>query len=479
VLSNLFRPEKRAISYQSLFQSGAPMSTTTKSGVSISEDNSLTINTVYAAVRLISDTISTLPMDTFIRRQGERYPYRPRPAWVDNPEPDVSVQRSDHFQSLLVSLLVDGNSFTRILRRPDSTDVVALTVLDPRRVTVRRNSSGVIEFAIDNGAYVLTESEVIHITELRRPGALRGTSRINELRETFGLSKALDDWASTFFSNGSSALGVIEVPQEISADQASALQSAWEKGHQGLRRSHRPGILSGGATWKQTSVDPDDSQLLSSREFSVEEVCRAFRIPPHLLQSTRPGAMAYASVEANSQQFTQYTLLPYVKKIEDAYSRYLLPTDVFLRMNMDGLLRPSLADRYTAYSQGIQAGFLSLNDIRRTEDMPRVDGGDVYRVSLANIDLAASELVEMDKRVDMATRLINVGFSPDDALKALGLPTIIHTGLPSVQLQNAAQQSEIEDDEDKDEVYPTGRTVRRTVERDAHGFITAITEESE
>lgn len=476
MLNSLLRSERRAVTYQTLFQTGSPIPTVTSAGVNISEDNSLTINTVYAAIRLISDTISTLPMDTYVRRQGERVPYRPRPAWVDNPEPDLSVQRSDHYQSLLVSLLVDGNSFTRVLRRPDTSDVVALTVLDPRRVTVRRNGKGVIEFAIDNGAYVLGESEVIHITELRRPGALRGTSRIAELRETFGLSKALDTFASTFFSSGSLASGVIEVPQEITADQAQALQSAWEKGHKGLKRSHRPGILSGGATWKQTSIDPDESQLLSSREFSVEEVCRAFRIPPHLLQSTRPGAMAYASVEANSQQFTQYTLLPYVKKIEDAYSRYLLPSDVFLRMNMDGLLRPSLADRYSAYSQGIQAGFLSLNDIRRTEDMTRVEGGDVYRVSLANIDLAASELVEMDKRVDMATRLINVGFSPEAALEALGLPDITHTGLPSVQLQNAVQQAEAPDDDD---TYPTGRTVRRTIERDAHGYITAITEESE
>jgi hypothetical protein len=109
---------------------------------------------------------------------------------------------------------------------------------------------------------------------------------------------------------------------------------------------------------------------------------------------------------------------------------------------MEGLLRGDIQSRYAAYSQGVQAGFLSINDIHRIEDMRPVEGGDVYRVPLSHVDLAAANIVEQDKRITMAVRLINVGFDPADVLAGLSLPAMDHTGLPSVQLQNLVQQVE-------------------------------------
>jgi HK97 family phage portal protein len=436
MLGRLLKPqEHRAITAQTLFETGMLLPGTTRSGVSISYDSSFKIAAVYAALRLISDTISTLPLDTYETSDGARFVYRPQPAWVVLPEPDLSMQRADHYQSLLISLMVDGNSFTRKLRNGNG-DVIALTVLDPTRVEVRRNALGFVEFVIDQ-RYVVSQDDMIHITELRRPGALRGTSRINELKETLGLAKALEDFSSQFFGSGSTIGGVIEVPGEITAEQAEGMQSAWEKGHRGLRKAFRPGVLSGGAKFIKTSVEPNEAQMLESREFAVEEICRAFRIPPHMLQSTKPGAMSYASVEENSKQFVTYTLLPYIEKIESAYSR-LLPTGVYLKFNIDGLLRANLTERYQAYSIGTQAGYLSINDIHRYEDMPPVDGGDVYRVPLANVNLEAAGIVEAEKRVNMITKLVNLGFDPAETLQVIGFTNIAHTGLPSVQLQAIA-----------------------------------------
>jgi hypothetical protein len=143
-----------------------------------------------------------------------------------------------------------------------------------------------------------------------------------------------------------------------------------------------------------------------------------------------------------------------VTQLEEQFSR-LLPGEAFLRFNMEGLLRGDLQSRYAAYSQGIQAGFLSINDIHRLEDMRDVDGGDVYRVPLSHVDLSAANIVEQDKRIGMAVRLINVGFDPAEVLQRLDLPEIDHTGLPSVQLQNAAQHTEAE----VGEVYPGDRSL--------------------
>jgi len=452
VLNNLFTgPERRAITFQKLFEIGKDIPSGTRSGVMITDENSLKIGPVYAAIRLISDSISTLPIDTFYRQDGERLPFRPKPAWVDFPEPDPSMQRADHYQAMLVSLLIDGNSFTRIIRN-DRGDIVALHVMDPRRVRVARNSEGRIEFIIDEGRYRLSEDEIVHITELRQPGSLRGTSRIKELRETLGLTKALEEFAAAFFGSGSTTSGVIEVPQELTAEQAKNLQDAWENGHKGFRKAHRPGILSSGAKYTQTSVDPHEAQALESREFAVEEVARIFRIPVHMLQSTRAGAMSYASVEESSRQFVTYTLLPYIAKIEGAYSR-LLPGEAFLRFNVDGLLRANLQDRYAAYSVGMQAGFLSINDIHRLEDLrPVPNGGEEYRVPLANVNLGAANVVELEKRVNMAAQLVQVGYEPAAAAAAVGLDPIDHTGLPTVQLQNATQAAESE--ADASDAYP-------------------------
>ena len=438
MLERLLGGERRSITFQALWASGQDMPRGTFSGVTVNRDMALKLEVFYACVRLITDVASTLPLDTFQRIDGRRVPYRPRPEWVDRPEPDRSVPRSDHFGMVLASLMIDGNAFVRVIRSPSTGEPVALSVLDPYRVTVRRDVRGRIEFVIDHGAFIVPEDDMLHITELRKPGQLRGVSRVDELKETLGLTGALEQFAARFFGQGSTTSGIIEVPGELNGDQAKALQDSFEVGHRGLRKAHRPGVLSAGAKFVKTGVDPNEAQMLESRQFAVESLARAFRIPPHMLQVTRPGAMSYASVEENARQFVTFTLLPYISKIEEAYST-LLPSQAFLRFNVDGLLRGSLESRYQAYSIGTQSGFLSINDIHRLEDMPPVDGGDVYRVPLANVNLSAADLVETSKKVEMAQRLIYSGFEPDSVMLALGLPPIQHTGLPSTQLQAVAQ----------------------------------------
>ena len=436
MLGDLFGgSESRSTPASSLFAMGMPMpSTLTSGGVSINQDTAFRVGAVYAAIRLISDAVSTMPLNPYIRDNGERKLLWPRPVWVDTPEPDRSVGRSDHYQAVLVSMLTDGNAFTRIIRSQTSGEVLALTVLDPKRVEVRREyDRGPIVFIVD-GRYTVAQEDMIHVRELCKPEQLRGVSRIGEMRETLGLSAALEQFASTFFGGGSTMGGVIEYPGELTKEQADGLQDSVEKSHRGLRKAHRPGVLSGGAKWVKTSVDPDEAQMLGSREFSLEEIARVFKIPPAMLGSQKPGSQAYASREQDAIQFVTYTLLPYITKIEEAYG-WLLPKGAFLKFNVDALLRASLTERYSAYSQGVQAGFLTINDIHRLEDMRAVEGGDQYRVPLTNVNLSAANITETQMRVAMAQTLINAGFEPAAALRTAGLPPMPHTGLPSVQLQ--------------------------------------------
>ena len=444
MLRNLF--EKRAISFQTIFGSGSDLMQTTYSGTVITQDTSLKIGAVYACVRLLADTISTLPADTYYRDGGERLPYRPKPSWLDNP--DLGVSREDHLQQAMVSLLLDGNIFVRIFRNGNG-EVIALTVLDPTRVEVRRNyETREVEYVIQNGA-VLTTGEVLHITELRRPGALRGVSRITEVKQGLGLAAALEEFSARFFGQGSTTAGIIEWPGALTQEQAKDLADGYEQGHKGLKRSHRPGVLYGGAKFVKTGVDPEQAQMLQSRQFAVEEIARIFRVPLHLLQVATPGAMSYASVEQNAIQFAQYTLRPIITKLETAYSS-LLPGPVFVKFNLDAILRGDIQTRFAAYSTGQQSGFLSVNDIHRLEDMPPADGGDEYRVPLANVNLSAANIVEMDRKTMMVARLINAGFDPAAILASLDMPPIVHTGVPPALLQGVAQI----DPTDPGGVYP-------------------------
>lgn len=438
MLRNLFSrdsEEQRALSFQSIFAAGADLAPRTYAGTVINQETSLKLSAVYACVRLLSDTISTLPADTFIRRDGDRVPFRPRPEWVMNP--DVGVTREDHLQQVMVSLLLDGNAFIRIFRNQRG-EVVALVVLDPSRVKVQRNRvSNEIEYVYEDKTTIVRR-DMLHITELRRPGALRGISRIEEVKQTLGLASALEEFSARFFGQGSTTSGIIETPAMMNSEQALELKTAFEATHRGVSRSHRVGVLGGGAKYVKTTVDPENAQMLQSRQFAVEEIARIFRVPLHLLQVSTPGAMSYASVEQNAIQFAQYTLRPYLSKLETAYST-LIPSEGFLRFNLDAILRGDLQTRFSAYSTGMQSGFLSINDIHRLEDMRPVQGGDEYRVPLANVNLGAANIVETEKRVLMAQRLILAGFDPSEVLQTVGLPTIDHTGLPSVQLQGVAQ----------------------------------------
>jgi HK97 family phage portal protein len=332
---------------------------------------------------------------------------------------------------VLVSLLIWGNAYVRIFRN-STGDVVNLVALDPQKMTVSRSAIGRKLFHYEGEEKALTSDDVMHLTDLLEPGAIVGMSRVDRLREALGLGIALQDFAATFFGQGVTGSLVAEVPGNLTPDQARQLSDSMSNRHGGWRKSGRVPVLTGGATIKDISIQNDQSQFIESRRFFVEEVARLFNIPLHMMDV--PGASSFASIEQTGIQFVQHCLRPYIEKLEWSYSR-LLPEQAFLKFNVDGLLRGDFNSRISAYATGLQSGFMSINDVRRIEDLSRVDGGDVYRVPLANVNLSASDLPEQEGKVSMAQKMIAIGFDPAEVLKALGLPPVAHTGVPSTQLQ--------------------------------------------
>jgi hypothetical protein len=310
---------------------------------------------------------------------------------------------------------------------------------------------------------------MLHITELRLPGQIRGVSRITQLKQSYGLARALEEFSSRFFGNGSTTSGVIETPALVTGDQAKQIKETYEAGHKGLRRTLGVAVLGGGSKFVKTGVDPDEAQMLESKQFAVETVARTFRVPLHKLQVATPGAMSYASVEANDLAWSKDSLRPYIDKIERAHGT-LLPPGVFARINMDAVLRGDTATRYAAYGSMLINGWGSINDARRYEDMPAIPGGDTIRVPLTNVDLSAAAIVEQEKNVAMAVELINAGADPEQTLKAFGLPALEWTEAPE-PAEPADPAADMAED-DAEEMAPVRHI--RSIVRDANGNIAQI-----
>jgi HK97 family phage portal protein len=442
--------ESRAVSYQSVWASGDSIEFGQLSGTNITSESAFQVNAIFSAVSLIADTISTLPLDVFVRRDGARYPFRPAPAWVQNP--DVDLPREAFYSSVVTSLLLEGNAFIRVFSNAQG-EVVNLVVLNPTTVEVKRNALGRLQFTVKGEKKTLSSEEIIFIPDVLRPGTVRGVSRIEALKENFGLALAMEKFSATFFGQGTNLAGVIEFPGNLTQEQSDQLRNGFDKAHQGWQRGHKTGVLSGGATWKTTQIDPDKSTLVESRNMAVADVARAFNIPVHLMGL--PGTNSYASVEESNRAWLSTSITPLVSKIEGAISPLMMRTpggeNAFLKFNLDGLLRANIQARASAYSTGLQSGYLTINDVRRIEDMRPINdpSADTVRVPLANVNIEAATLSAEDKKVLMAQRLVTSGFKPEQVLAALGLPAIEHSGVPSVMLQGVAQI----DPEDPTDVY--------------------------
>lgn len=435
----------------------------TPSGVDVNADTAVRISTVYACVRLLGDTVSSLPLGAFVRRGRNRIPYAviygEQPAWVNKPNPDTT--RLEFYEQVVSSLNLHGNAFILTVR-DDLGEVIELYCINPTNVRIKREHAmseityevtiGQNSQSLQNGFYdntqpfdialktmILTKEEMLHIPMFRLPGQLLGLGPIAAARVTLGSTMAAEVYAASYFGNAANPGGVIEAPTELTQEQISDIARNWNLSHHGPYRAGKLGVLTGGASFKPLTLNAADSQLLEVRRFGVEEIARLFRVPVSLLGHPVAGAMSFASVEAQNLSFVQHSLRPLLERLEQALSPLLPEPDGFIRFNLDALLRGTTIERFEAYTKGLNQGFLSLNDVRATEDLsPIGEAGDEYRVPLQNIDATDAKEVGMKLRVEIATGLIQVGFEPKAVLAAVGLPPMEHTGVPTGQLQQVS-----------------------------------------
>lgn len=368
------------------------------SGSSVDVEKSLKLSAVWACVRLRSQTIASLPLhlkdsDRKIASKHELYK-------IIHDAPNADMCSSEFWEAQIANLDLWGNSYSRINRIGGR--VVSLDILDPQYMRVKRSDSGEIVYIytknnVDGGEY--PESEILHFRGFTLDG-LVGLSPISYQAHVMGLQIDANNAASKAFKNNLKAGGFLKTGDRVlNSDQRKLMRDALadfgKPENAGkwmiLEAGMEPANMSG--AW----INPHDAQLLESRYFGIEEICRAFGVPPQLVFSTDKSSSWASSAEQINQNFLTYSLNPMLKRIEQTISRKLLKPEerskFYPIFSVEGLLRADSAGRASFYTALLQNGVMTRNEVRALENLPPVEGADqlTVQLNLTSIDKIGKE----------------------------------------------------------------------------------------
>lgn len=360
-------------------------------GVRVTPESALGVPVLQNCVTLLAETIGQLPLDLF-RRQGQGQ----RESATNHPLYDVLRYQPNGFQTPFelreceqMALGLRGNSFTFMERREDG-NISALWPLMNDKVIVRKGGDLLPYYQVGGGDPL--PMRMIHHKRWVTSNHYVGLSPIELHAETVGLAQAIRDYTGKSFANGVSVSGVIERPREAPAikdqNQIDRILDQWGQKYSGPDNAKKVAMLQEGMTFKPISMTNVDAEIVSLLKLSGSDIARMYKIPLPMINDLEKAN--YNSIEQLLIQFVVFGLLPWVKRHEQAMMRdFLLPQDrreYFIEFNLSGLLRGDQATRYGAYAIGRQWGWLSVNDIRRLENMPPVQGGDIYLQPLNMVD---------------------------------------------------------------------------------------------
>ena len=379
-------------------------------GVRVNAETAQLSSAVFASVRLIAETLATLPLIVY-----RRLPDDSRERATDHPVYRVLHDRPNSYQTpfefkeyMQRAALLRGNGVAVIVPGRNGA-VDELIPWHPDKVKIERVRIGTLPNGVEQivPRYVLTLSDrttvtlnrddVFHHRGFSRDG-VTGVSVIEYARETIGLSLATESYGARFFSQNAKPGGVLQHQGRLSEDAAKRLKRDWELMHTGLDNAHRVAILEEGLTWQSIGMTNEDAQFLASREFQIADISRWFGVPLHMLNAMTKSTSWGSGIEQLSMGFLLFTEMPWLRRWEQAVTRDLLvDTDAyFIEFLVDALLRGDQKSRYAAYAVGRQWGWLSANDIRKWENQNPIDGGDVYMspLNMADAGQASTAIAE-------------------------------------------------------------------------------------
>ncbi|GEC42153.1 HK97 family phage portal protein [Sinorhizobium meliloti] len=363
-------------------------------GEPITDQNILAISAVWACVNLLAGTIASLPLMVYrTNSRGERTLARDHPLFrILHDSPNYDQTATDFWEYSSASIELWGNSYAAIERNGGGR-VAALTPLRPDSVSVRRLENGNLEYrwTMDGENHVGSDRAILHIRGFGGD-PLGGMSTLHFGRHAFGLARAIDRAAAGTFSNGMISQTALTFERWLTDEQRNLAETKLSEKYIGAKNSGRPIILEGGTKIDVLSIKPEDAQMLESRGFSVEEVCRFFGVPPFMVGHTQKVTSFGSGLEQQVLGFQKFTLRRRLKRIEQALEKQLLtPAEraagLTIEFNLEGLLRGDSTARAAFYQSVLANGWMTINEVREKENLPRVEGGDVPRMQMQNVPI--------------------------------------------------------------------------------------------
>lgn len=367
------------------------------SGLVVSDASLLGLSTAWRCISLLSGTIASLPI-TLYRENSKGIPEKYTQHSLYNVlkiGPNADQTAFDFWHFLSSSLEMRGNAYARITRN-SINQIVALTPINPACISVEREADGALKYRwSENGKYYDGSDDVIFHIRGFGGDPLGGLSPLTIGRNVFGVALAADATAGDMFKNGLKPTGVLNFNTWLTSEQREiAKRELADK--IGVGNGGKPLILEGGTSWQNITLSPEDAQMLQSRAFSVEEICRMFGVPPHMVGHTEKTTSWGSGLEQQTLAFLQFTLRERLKRIEQAINKQLLTREerqngVYVSFNLESLLRADSQGRAKFYQVMTLIGAMTINEVRRLENLPPVDGGDTPRIQMQNVPITDAD----------------------------------------------------------------------------------------
>jgi len=361
-------------------------------GKTISPDNAMEAPTVYACVRLISQTLARMPWQVLRNSADGASNDVTNPLYsILNYEVNEDMSAFTFREAQISDCLLYGNSFAFIMRNPAGTPI-GMERLRPDLMYMMRDAANQPYYQYWTGKADEKASEeikqrkfrpydILHVVGPSADGLL-GEAPIHRMRDLIGLEIELAEWTSRFLSNNCRPAGVLSMPGRLSAEGANRLREAFSRVHSGAKNAGRIAILEEGLKFDAISTNAKDSDLDSMKKFCRQQIAAAFNVPSHRVGDN--DGVSYSSAEQANAVFVQSTLAGWAARLEQEVNRKLIKRgdDVTTRISFDDLLRGDMSTRFSAYAVAVTNGILTPNEIRAREGLPAVDGGESIRLPL-------------------------------------------------------------------------------------------------
>lgn len=367
---------------------------TSTSGKAVTPDTALQLATVWACVRLISETIATLPLQVYQKNavdDGRTVARNHALYTILHDSPNANMTAVEFWEAVVAQLCLWGNAYC--LKSASLGKLISLDPLRPDLMLVRLTREGALQYCYsDPKGYVeYNEDEIFHVKGFGVDGLI-GLSPVSYARNCFGAAMSADEASGKVFANGMRAGGALTMPGVLNPTQRDQVRDSLALQLAGTANTGKLMILEGGATYAPLSINPDDAQMLETRTFNIEEICRWFRVPPSMIGHGSAASNWGTGLEQQMIGFLTFALRPYLTRIEQAIKKSLLsPTErlrYFSEFSIEGLMRADSAARAAFYASAAQNGWLTRNEIRGLENWPAKDGGDELTVQSNLIPLS-------------------------------------------------------------------------------------------